>query len=202
MKAHHKSPIDPFICAARQPELVELPAAKFIAVDGAGAPEQAEFQAAIAALYGVAYAMRFAHKQAGGSDYKVPPLEALWWAGGPKHEFDFQRTPRTEWRWKAMIRVPDDVTTLDVDAARRAVIARRGDGAVSRVALERFTEGRAVQMLHVGPYATEPASLAKMHALMQASRLAARGYHHEIYLGDPRRAKPQRLRTILRQAVA
>jgi hypothetical protein len=202
MRAGKRASIDPFIHAATEPEIVELPSAKFIAVEGAGAPEHAAFQAAITALYGVAYTMKFTAKKAGGPDYKVAPLEALWWAGGPKHEFDFQRTPRTAWRWKAMIRVPDHVTKSDVEAAKNAVIAKRGDGAVSRVCLEKFTEGRAVQVLHVGPYATEPASIAKIHALMAGSQLAARGYHHEIYLGDPRRSKPEKLKTILRQAVA
>jgi len=87
-------------------------------------------------------------------------------------------------------------------AAKQAVIAKRGDHEVSKVVLEKFAEGRAVQLLHIGPYATEPASVARMRAMMDASKLVPRGYHHEIYLGDPRRTKPDRLKTILRQPVA
>ena len=98
MKAHKQASIDPFVHATKEPEIVELPPTNVITIEGCGAPEQAGFQAAIVALYGVAYAMKFANTKAGGSDYKVSPLEALWWAGEAKHAFDFQRTPRAAWR--------------------------------------------------------------------------------------------------------
>jgi hypothetical protein len=192
---------DPFSQAAKQPELVELPPAMILAVEGRGAPEAAAFQAAVAALYGVAYTLKFANKKH-GRDFRVPPLEALWWSSGPKRAFDLGRTPKRAWRWKAMIRVPETTTKAQLADAKQAVIAKRGEGAVGLVALERFAEGRAVQMLHVGPYATEPVSIEKMHSLVAASKLRTRGYHHEIYLSDPRRSKPEKLRTILRQPVS
>lgn len=193
---------DPFLQATLEPEVVDLPAARFLVFEGEGAPESAAFQTAVGALYGLAYTLKFENKKAGGADFEVSPLEALWWAKSPKSAFDFQKTPRAKWRWKAMIRVPDRITRAGVEAARRVLIAKRGEGAASQVSLERIKEGPAVQVLHVGPYATELASIAKLQALMRASRLRPRGYHHEIYLGDPRRAKPERLKTILRQAVA
>ncbi|MBS1123569.1 MAG: hypothetical protein H6Q90_5797, partial [Deltaproteobacteria bacterium] len=138
MTAHKKLPLDPFLRAAKEPELVVLPPAKFICVEGAGAPEESDFQAAVGALYSVAYTMKFAAKKAGGPDLKVAPLEALWWANVPRHEFDLGRTPRTAWRWKAMIRVPASVTKAQVEAAKKAVIAKRGDHEVSKVVLEKF----------------------------------------------------------------
>jgi hypothetical protein len=204
MKASAKSGIDPFVHAAKEPEFVKLPAARFLAIEGVGAPEAAPFQEAIAALYGVAYTLKFSVRKAGGEDFRVGPLEALWWAGGAGDALDFERTPRSAWRWKAMIRLPGGVTKAAVEAAKRAVIAKRG--ALGRldaqVTVERFAEGRAVQLLHVGPYATEPASIARMRAAMDDAKLVARGRHHEIYLGDPRRTRPDKLRTILRQPVA
>jgi hypothetical protein len=193
---------DPFLKATPEPELVTLPAAKFLVFEGEGAPESAAFQTAVGALYGLAYTLKFENRKAGGADFKVSPLEALWWAKGPKSAFDFQKTPRSRWKWKAMIRLPDAITRAQVEAARKVLIAKRGDAGASSVTFERIKEGRAVQVLHVGPYATEPASIEKMQALMQSSHLTPRGYHHEIYLGDPRRAKPEKLKTILRQAVS
>lgn len=197
---------DPFIRAAKEPEIVDLPSARFLTVTGAGGPESDEFTRAVQALYSVAFGMKFARKKAGAPDYKVSPLEALWWASVPKERFDIQRTPRASWRWKAMIRVPDSVTEDEINAVKKAIVAKRGEESelskdLPKVSLEDFAEGRVVQLLHIGPYATEPASLEKMHALMEASNMSPHGYHHEVYLSDPRRSKPEKRRTILRQPV-
>ena len=192
-----------FLHAGKEPEVLDLPPSQYLAIEGCGNPEAAAFQVAIGALYSVAYTIKFTLKKAGKPDFKVSPLEAIWSVGTAKTvTADMWKAPRAEWRWKALIRMPESVKKADVEAAKRAVIAKRGEGSVPRVLLERIAEGKVIHILHVGPYATEPESVAKMQALMKGDRLVPRGLHHEIYLGDPRRAKPEKLKTILRQPVA
>lgn len=188
----------------KTPEIVDLEPGKYLAIEGQGAPESAAFQAAIGALYGVAYTVKMTRKFA-GRDFKVATLEGLWWA-----EYDRAKladpealwtVPRDAWRWKVLIRQPEFVTAAEVETAKAAVLKKKGDETVTRVALETLREGKCVQILHVGPYAAEPESIAKMRALMAAQGLAPHGLHHEIYLSDPRRVPPERLKTILRQPV-
>ena len=121
--------------------------------------------------------------------------EGLWWGGGPGDAAE----QRKAWRWKLLMRVPDFVAVADVRRAAAALAARGRDGA--GVALETFARGRAVQVLHLGPYANEPATLARLEAFATEAGLAFTGPHHEIYLSDPTRTAPARLRTILRHAV-
>ena len=185
--------------------MVRLPALNCLAIEGRGAPEGRDFQDAIGAIHEVAYTLRFSQKAA-GHDFKVPPLEALWWS-----DFDLTRladsrelwrVPRHTWRWKALLLLPDFVTSEDVRTARQALSDRRGgDPLPTRVHLERIDEGMCVQALHVGPYADEPKTIARMQAVMKEQELTPCGFHHEIYLGDPRRTAPAKLRTILRQPV-
>ncbi len=112
-------------------------------------------------------------------------------------------TPRGEWRWRALIRTPDFIAAPDVESAV-AELERKGKagGAVRRVQLQRLEEGECVQMLHVGPYASESTTIAAMHAFAAASGRKVCGHHHEIYLSDPRRVPPERIKTILRQPLA
>jgi hypothetical protein len=191
---------DPFVAAPLDPEVVVLPPAKYIVIEGRGAPESEPFRAAIGALNVVACAIKLVAKKTGRADVKISPLEAMWWAPVVR-SVEPRRRARTNWRWKAMNRVPEFVDASMVAAARQIVEARRGDHAVWKVMLETIEEGRVVQALHVGSYATEPETIARMHELMATQRLLPRGYHHEIYLRDPRRADPKTLRTILRQPV-
>jgi hypothetical protein len=127
------------------------------------------------------------------------PLEGLWWCEGADH-FDVER--RDAWRWTLMILQPDFVTRPSLKAALAELAGQRGrTPALSKMKLVTFTEGRAVQMLHVGPHPTEAPTLDRMGAFMAASALERAGKHHEIYLSDPRRTAPEKLRTILRQPV-
>jgi hypothetical protein len=191
--------------ATKEPEVVVVPRATYLTLQGRGAPEGPAFQAAIAAIYGVAYTLKYARKKAGRPTFKVPPLEGLWWVdGGVSQPSDVWNVARSRWCWKLEIHVPDDVTRAELEAAKRTLRTRRGEGAsseVSEVRLEDQTEGRSVQLLHVGPYATEPASIEKMRLRMLTEHLEPRGPHHEIYLSDPRRTPPEKARTILRQPV-
>jgi hypothetical protein len=180
----------------KDPALVTVRGGRYLTVTGAGEPGSAEFQAKLGALYGHAYTIRFAKKSAGGEDFKVAPLEGLWWVAGGGSVFT---APKAAWRWKLLIRIPTSVRADDVRAARGALRAK-GRLAIG-VRLEAIAEGRCVQMLHVGAYGDEPRTVARMDAFARSHRLRFRGRHHEIYLSDPRRVPPARLRTILRHPV-
>jgi len=191
--------------ATRTPVIIRLKPLNYLTLEGRGAPESREFQDAIGALFGVAYALKFA-QQAAGHDFKVPPFEALWWSGYDLARLEdpraLWRVPRQTWCWKVLLLLPDFVTSEDVRSARQALSDKRGGEPLPLcVRLERIDEGKCVQMLHVGPYATEPESVRKMQALIKEQGLTPCGLHHEIYLGDPHRTPPARLRTILRQSV-
>lgn len=172
--------------AAEDPELAEFGPVAVLSVTGRGEPGGAEYGASVGALYAVA----------GSLGIVPPPLEGRWWVEDERSPFD---VPRTEWRWHLFLRLPDGAGAGAVDRAREAV--RPGVPAAARVQEAVFTEGRCVQVLHLGEYADEPRSLARMDAFMTAERLVPNGPHHEVYLSDPRETDPARMRTILRQPV-
>lgn len=177
---------------------VDIPAMRFVKVDGAGDPNiSGSYKAAVEALYSVSYAMKFAAKAA-GTDYTVPPLEGLWHADDPS---SFTGRRKDEWKWTMMIMVPDFVDRAIFDAA---VAKARGKlGALPpSLRLESYDEGRCLQALHVGSYDDEAPLLARLHGeVMPAAGLTFNGPHHEIYLSDPRKVAPEKLRTVLRQPV-
>ena len=170
-------------------------------VDGHGDPNTArEYADALAALYPVAYKLKFASKQELGRDYVVMPLEALWWASDMA-AFTSARD-KSKWDWTAMIMVPDWITEPMFDAAVAQVAQKGRPTSLDKVRLETLHEGRCVQTLHLGPYDDEAEVLATMHGeFIPRAGLRMTGRHHEIYLSDPRRVAPARLRTILRQPV-
>jgi hypothetical protein len=147
----------------------------------------------VGALYAAAYTIKFASKAA-GKDFKVSSLEAQVWVDDRYP--CFQDSPRTEWHWNLLIRVPSFVTGRDLAKA----VAAKGEKApgIASVRVETLKEGASVQMLHVGPYADEPATIQAMIEFAATQGLEPHGHHHEIYLSDPRRVPPERLRTILR----
>ncbi|GEJ56317.1 GyrI-like domain-containing protein [Anaeromyxobacter diazotrophicus] len=183
---------------ARKPHVVRVMRGRYLAVDGQGAPEGDGFRRAVHALYAMAHVLQAAARAA-GRGFKLMPLEAQWWGEAPGG--DFTREPRETWRYKVMMRVPDHVGDRQLAAARAALEASgRGEG-VEAVELERFAEGRCIQALHVGPYAREGETVARMAAEAAALGLGFAGAHHEVYLSDPRRTPPERLRTLLRHPV-
>lgn len=182
----------------KDPTIIDVGTATYLAIDGQGAPGSPEFVASVGAIYGVAYGVMMKSKMA-GHDYQVAPLEALWWS--TKDDYDFFDEPRESWRWRVLIRMPDYITETDVAEAVAAVASRGKGAAASRVRLTSLKEGRCVQVLHKGPYADEMATIAAMVAFRDKHKLAPSGYHHEIYLTDPNRTKPEKMRTILRQPV-
>jgi hypothetical protein len=179
---------------ARRPLLLTAGDGRYLAVEGRGAPGGQRFQAAIGELYGVAFTVKFTQKKERGRDFKVAPLEALWWGIGPGA--DLLDEPPETWRWKLLIRVPGFVGRREVAAAQAALAAkgRPADG----VRLEHIREGRCVQMLHVGPYDAERSTLEAMARAAAGKGWRLGGPHHEIYFSDPRRVPPARLRTLLR----
>jgi len=182
----------------REPVLVKIGAARYLTIDGQGAPGGAEFQAKLGALYGVAYTIKMTYKCGGKQDYKVCGLEGLWWCPDPEH---WMNQPRESWQWKLMIRVPEFLTARDLKQAAAKLVEKGKCELGGQVRLERITEGRSVQVLHVGSYASEPETVKRMQACAEANGLKLRGRHHEIYLSDPRRVAPEKLRTILRHPV-
>ena len=176
--------------ASREPSLVDVGPARYLAIKGHGKAGGPEFADAVAALYNVSFTIKMASKAA-GSDYAVSKLEGLWWKEGRS----------VEWTWQLLIRVPEFITNKHLAEAVAKLLERGKDEAVSRVTLETLDEGKCVQMLHVGPYTAEKPTIAKMRAFATQHGLSFKGRHHEIYLSDPRRVEAEKLRTILRQPV-
>jgi hypothetical protein len=185
--------------APKKPVLLTADEAMYLAIDGRGEPGGDEFTDKIGALYGAAYTIKMTRKFSGQQDYVVCKLEALWWLDDGKD--DFAGTPREKWNWKLMIRTPKIVKQQELDKAASALIEKGKSPAVREVKLEEIPEGRCVQMLHVGPYDKESETVEVMEAFAAEQELEFRGRHHEIYLSDPRRVPPERLKTILRHPV-
>ncbi len=183
---------------AGEVELVTIPAMKYIMVDGSGAPESESFQQAIGVLYNLAYTMKFRSKKLLKKDYNVMALEGLWWIEGK--EFDMAK--RDDWVWRLMIVQPDFVTSKMFSEAREEIKRKKNPPGLEKAYLESFEEGPCVQIMHVGPYSAEPESIAKMDAYAKERGYRMVGKHHEIYLGDPRRAAPSKLKTIIRHPIA
>ena len=185
--------------ATASPRILELAPALYLAVTGQGAPGGEEFGNKVGALYAVAFTTKMARK-AEGRDYAVGRLEGLWWCDDAPG-WEFAHAPRDQWQWKLLIRTPDFVTEADVAAAARALLARGKSEPVGEVRLEPLEEGTCVQVLHTGPYAEETETIRRMHAFAEAKGYAFDGVHHEIYLNDPKRTAPEKLRTILRHPI-
>ncbi|MDT8716809.1 GyrI-like domain-containing protein [Clostridium sp. 19966] len=188
-----------------RPSLVNVPSMNFIMLDGKGDPNGEEYQAAIPALYSVAFTIKMSRnpfiRKEDYFDYVVPPLEGLWWIEGKEFSFD----KRENWLWTSMIRQPEFVTEEIFKAALEECKNKKPEIDLSGVRFEAFNEGDCVQMLHVGPYSAEPASLGTMRKYMEENNLKdATGKirkHHEIYLSDPRRTASDSLKTVLRHPV-
>ncbi|MBN1309964.1 MAG: GyrI-like domain-containing protein [Anaerolineae bacterium] len=198
-----------YMPSAKKVEVVDVPALNFVMIDGAIEPGQEPgtsplFEENMQALYGIAYTLKFMFKQRQKNpvDYPVMAMEGLWWVDGGF----FDITVKDNWFYTTMIMQPDLVIQDDFDKALRQLRKKKGDQPVfDRLRLETWEEGRCVQIMHIGSYATEPATIEKMSAFMEENNLqdlvSLSGKHHEIYLGDPRRAAPEKLKTILRHPV-
>ncbi len=186
--------------SAKEPVLVDVPPMSFLMVDGDGDPNASpEFQQAVEALYGVSYTLKFMLKKGPQQiDYPVMALEGLWW---DREGREFRPNDKSCWRWTLMMMQPDIITEEMVAAASEQVERRKHPPALSRLRFEGFHEGPSAQIMHLGPYAEEGPTIEKLHAFIRENGRRPQGKHHEIYLSDPRRAKPEKLRTVIRQPV-
>lgn len=185
--------------ARKKPVLVTVGPARYLTIEGRGEPGGEEFQARVGALYAAAFTLKFQSK-GDGRDYAVCKLEAVWWADG-REDGDFSGVPEEQWRWRLMIRTPEFIGDGELADAAEKILAKGRCPEIVEVRLDELEEGRCVQQLHVGPYDAEPETMAQMRAYAEEQGLVFGGRHHEIYLSDPRRVEPARLRTILRMPV-
>jgi hypothetical protein len=199
-KVDFKRELRELYSAKPEATFVNVPELQFVMVDGHGDPNEApEYVEAVQALFSVSYTARFALKRAPeGLDYGVMPLEGLWWA---QDMSAFTTGDKSSWDWTMMIMQPAQVTREVFEDARGAAARKKSLPAIDRLRLEPFSEGRSAQLLHVGPYASEGPSIQRLHASIADQGCELVGRHHEIYLNDPSRTAPEKLRTIIRQPV-
>lgn len=188
-----------YYTARKKPEIIDVPSGKFFTIVGRGEPGGEAYISALDALYGLSYTLKFKCK-ADGMDFTVMTLEGLWW-WNDSTIFDLKNAPpREDWNWKSMIRQPDFISQEMLDEIKPQVKEKKGPK-VDEVILEIFHEGLSVQIMHVGPYSEEGPTIEMLHDFIKENGYNMRGRHHEIYLSDPRRTAPERLRTILRQPI-
>ncbi len=185
--------------SAKKVSVVMVPAMNFLMIDGKGDPNTSqEFQAATQALYAAAYTLKFMVKQGPlAIDYPVMALEGLWQADTTDLRELFAN--RDQWRWTLMIMQPDVVTPTLLDEAKEKAHKKHEIPALDKIRLECFDEGQAAQIMHIGPYSAELPTIEMLHHFIADSRHAPCGRHHEIYLGDPHRTAPEKLKTVIRQ---
>lgn len=184
--------------SAKETAVVDVPAMNFLTILGAGDPNTAQwYKDAVSALYSVAYTLKFMVKKGQlAIDYGVMPLEGLWWA---EDMSQFSTDDKSNWLWQAMIMQPEFITAEMVAEAKAQVLKKKGIAAVEQVNFERFAEGKAVQIMYFGPYADEGPTIQKLHDFIWANGGQLSGKHHEIYLSDPSRTAPEKLKTVIRQ---
>lgn len=193
-----------YYTASATPQLMESEKASYISITGKGDPSSPLFATHIAALYAIAYKIKFACKNR-EQDFTVAKLEGLWWYDENQYPnltiATATAVPRSEWAYRLLIRLPEYVSSADIHTARDTVLSEKKLPCVADVSFFEMTEGTCVQMLHIGPFATETASLQQMSTFMSVHNLERNGPHHEIYLSDFRRTAPEKLRTLLREPV-
>jgi hypothetical protein len=194
-----------YYSAKTRPELVHLDPVVYLSVTGKGDPSAQEYADKIQLLYTIAYSIKFSFK-AREEDFVVPKLEALWWFDEEQYKNIPMkeaptRIPRSEWYYRLLIRMPENINDTDVAQAIRGAVDKQSIIALGQVELFKLREGKCVQMLHTGPFDREPESLEKIQTFSNDHNLKRNGLHHEIYLSDFRKTSPEKLRTILREPV-
>ena len=179
---------------------VDVPEMQFVMVDGHGDPNTTQdYKDAVEALFAVAYKIKFMSKKGLEKDYTVPPLEGLWWAENME---TFITRDKSQWDWTMMIMTPDWISAEFFADAIGQVRKAKDPAAINKVRLERYHEGLSVQIMHIGSYDDEGPVLSQMHSdFIPNNGFVENGKHHEIYLSDPRRVAPEKLKTVLRQPI-
>lgn len=187
--------------SAKKVEIVEVPQMNFLMVDGEGDPNTAKsYSEAIEALYPISYTLKFMAKKGElGIDYGVMPLEGLWWADDMSA---FSVGNKDAWKWTMMMMQPEFITPGMVETAMQEVQGKKNPVALPLVRLEAFKEGKAAQIMHIGPFSAEGPTIEKVHDFIENNGSVRAGKHHEIYLSDIRRAAPEKWKTIIRQPMS
>jgi len=195
-----KKTLKPYYNAKSAPAFVEVPAMNFLMIDGTGNPNTApEYADAVQTLYSVAYTLKFKVKKEMAIDYPVMALEGLWWTEDMNL---FSADKKDDWLWTMMISIPDFITCELVEAAKAEAGKKKSLAALPRLRLETFTEGLSAQLMHIGPYSAEAPNIQRLHEFIHANGYSFKGKaqkHHEIYLSDPRKSAPEKMKTIIRQ---
>jgi hypothetical protein len=202
----YKKEFRDFCMPKDKPLLIMIPSMNFIMCDGTGDPnDNSDFQQAINLLYGLSFTIKMSkmkgNQPEGYFEYVVPPLEGLWWIDEGGFSFDV----RDNWKWTLMIRQPEFVNKEVFKWACSELIKKKGEIPIVKVRFEAFDEGSCVQIMHIGPYSTEPETMKKIEDFIfnegLKNMVGNGGKHHEIYLSDPRKSKPESLKTVLRLPV-
>lgn len=196
-KLDFKKAYKSYYSAKQTPELLTFEPIPYLMISGKGEPGGSEFQQATEALFPLAYGIKKICKLQ-GKDFGVPSLEGLWWTESNKPATE---VPRSEWHWKLMIRMPDFADKEMFKTALAEVMKKKKNPLLNNVSFEKLNEGKCVQILHIGAYSDEQPTIDLMYDFMKKQNLKHNGLHHEIYLSDPRKTKPELLKTIIRQAV-
>ncbi|MFH1197440.1 MAG: GyrI-like domain-containing protein [bacterium] len=191
--------------SSKEVELIDVPEFNFIMIDGAiekgmepgNSPSFAE---AVEALYGLSYTLKFMAKKRDENpvDYSVMPLEGLWWV----EDGNFDINIKDNWFWSVRILQPDFITEEMFKQTKSVLNKKKNNPSIDKTFFGKFKEGLSVQMMHIGPYSTEPETVAKMNKFIAKNGYKFNGMHHEIYLSDPRKAKQEKMKTILRHPVS
>jgi hypothetical protein len=189
-----------YSASAKQPSFIDVPKLNYLRIDGTGDPNTSSaYQHAVQALFSLAYSIKFAIKKSTAAvDFGVMPLEGLWWMDDMKQ---FSVARKDEWKWTLMIVQPAIVTQAQVDACRSELDRKKDLPSLSHVEFAAFDEGKAAQILHIGPFTEEGPTIERLHGFITAQGFKLAGKHHEIYLSDIRRAAPAKWKTIIRQPV-
>jgi hypothetical protein len=197
-KIDYKKVLKELYKPSKKPVIIDVPEMNFLMIDGTGSPYDSEYQDALMALYPLAYTIKFNVKKAGIADFTVMPLEGLWWIEG---EAEFDQDRKDDWSWTAMIMQPESVTKEIIVNAQKQVIEKKNPPSISKLRFESYNEGLSVQIMYIGPYSEEGPTIEYLHLYAKEKGYKLRGKHHEIYLSDPRRTAPERLKTVIRQPI-
>lgn len=187
----------PYYKATKAPKVIDLPSLPYLTIMGIGNPEGEAFQSSIGAIYASAYALKFQYKEL-DQDFVVPKMETWWWVNSG---LTFEQTPREQWHWKIAIRLPDFVSQEHAAAAIWAQVQKQENLLSANLSYEHICEGKSIQVMHTGPYGELDSAIESLMNFAKNSGLQIVGQHHEIYISDPRRAKPENLKTVIRYAV-
>ena len=183
--------------AGKKPEIVEFEEVGYLAIEGKGEPAGEVFTKKVEALYPLAYGIKKICKEQ-NDDFGVPKLEGLWWVEGDTPAL---KVPRSEWCWKLLIRMPEFVTKEMMLSVQPEVSKKKKNDLIQEISFEEISGGRCVQIMHIGPYSTEPETINTLMEFMTENGLSVNGLHHEIYLTDPRKTEPSTMKTLIRYPV-